>query len=850
MKLVIAEKNIAAQKIAQLLATGKPKNDKVYNTPVYRFTVNGEEWVSMGLAGHILAPDFPDTIQYDKKEGWYCLSEDGEVLPAAVPDSLPRPPYDTKRRPFLPDGINIKGWKVESLPYLTWAPIVKLPAEKEIIRVLKNLAKKADSVIIATDFDREGELIGSDALDMVRQVAPDIPVSRARYSALIKGEVTAAFDNLVELDQDLADAGESRQYIDLIWGAVLTRYLTLAKSGGFGNVRSAGRVQTPTLALVVERERERMAFVPEDYWQIRGRAQAFSTEFKISHATARFTDKEAAESAFAAVRGAATGTVTNVSKRSRKQQPPVPFNTTSLQAAAAAEGISPARTMRIAESLYMDGFISYPRVDNTVYPRTLDITGIVKGLSAANPALAPICREILAGPITPTRGKVETTDHPPIHPTGQGNPETLDGAQKKLYNLIARRFLATLMGPATIENTKLSIDVSSQPFTASGDVLVDAGFRAAYPYGLKRDEQLPALSEGDAVDVCDIALEAKQTEPPARYSQGKLVQEMEKRGLGTKSTRASIIERLYAVRYLKNDPIEPSQLGMAIIDALSTFAPRITTPEMTAELDEDMTRVAMGQDTQAHVVDHSRALLAGMLDALIDHKDDLGEAIADAVTADAKVGVCPKCGKDLVMKSSAKTRGSFIGCMGWPDCDVTYPVPSGVKVSPIEGDAGVCPECGAPRIKCQPFRQKAYEQCVNPKCPTNYEPDLKVGECKVCAEAGRHGDLIAHKSERTGKRFIRCENYDECAVSYPLPARGKLSATGEVCEHCGAPVVVVETARGPWRICVNMDCPGKEKKPARGKAAAKKAPAKKTTAKKTTAKKTTAKKTAAKKASE
>ena len=843
MKLVVAEKNIAAQKIAQLLTdAGKPKTDKVYNTQVYRFTVDGEDWVSMGLAGHILAPDFPESILFDKKQGWYSVTEDGEVLPAEVPDGLARPPYESKRRPYLANGINIKGWKVESLPYLTWAPIIKLPAEKEIIRVLKNLAKKADEVIIATDFDREGELIGADALDMVREVAPDVPALRARYSALIKGEVTAAFDNLVQLDHDLADAGESRQYIDLIWGAVLTRYLTLAKFGGFGNVRSAGRVQTPTLALVVERERERLAFKPEDYWQIRGMGAHAGQEFKIAHTTARFTDKAKAEAAFAHVKDAVSGTITKVAKRSRKQQPPIPFNTTSLPAAAAAEGISPARTMRIAESLYMSGFISYPRVDNTVYPRTLDIADIVQGLASGSPALAPVCKKVLAGPLKPTRGKVETTDHPPIHPTGQGNPESLDGGQKKLYQLIARRFLATLMGPATIENTKLSIDVGGEPFAASGDVLVSAGFREAYPYGLKRDEQLPALSEGDTIDVRDLKLEAKQTEPPARYSQGKLVQEMEKRGLGTKSTRASIIERLYQVRYLKNDPIEPSQLGMAIVDALSEFAPRITTPDMTAELDADMTQVADGKDTQDHVVEHSRALLAGMLDALIEHKDDLGAAISDAVTADAKVGVCPKCGKDLVMKTSAKTRGSFIGCMGWPDCDVTYPVPSGVKVSPLEGEAAVCPECGAPRIKCQPFRQKAYEMCVNPKCPTNYEPDLVVGECPVCKEAGRHGDLVAHKSERTGKRFIRCSNYDECGVSYPLPARGKLSATGEVCEHCGAPVVVVETARGPWRICVNMDCPGKEKKVARGRGrgrgSAKSSSAKKPGTKKTSTKRT------------
>ena len=849
MKLVITEKNDAAQQIARLLCSvGKPKADKVYNTPVYRFEVDGEEWVTIGLRGHILAPDFPTELKFDKKLGWYAISQEGEMLPADVPDGLARPPYESKRKPFLKDGIDIKGWKVPSLPYLVWAPIEKLPAEKEIIRALKNLAKKADSVVIGTDFDREGELIGSDALAMVRDVAPDVPVSRARYSAFTKAEIDHAFSNLVELDQNLADAGESRQYIDLIWGAALTRYLTMAKFGGFGNVRSAGRVQTPTLALVVERERERLAFKPEDYWVISGEARPAGAgddqAFKIAHAQGRFTDEQAATTAFAHVEGATTGTVTEVVKKSRTQRPPTPFNTTSLQAAAAAEGISPARTMRIAESLYMDGLISYPRVDNTVYPRSLDLRATVKAIASV-PQYAPTCRELLSREkLTATRGKTETTDHPPIYPTAAADPSRLEPAQWKLYNLIARRFLATLSDAAVIEGTKIEVDVAGEPFVASGDVLKVPGFRAIYPFGLKKDEQLPALERGDTVDVRAMQLEAKQTEPPARYSQGKLVQEMEKRGLGTKSTRASIIERLYAVRYFKgtpSGPIEPSQLGMAIIDALHEFAPRITTPDMTSELEEDMTRVAEGADTQDQVVYHSRALLAGMLDALIEHKDDLGEAISDAVTADARVGACPKCGKDLVMKTSAKTRGSFIGCMGWPECDVTYPVPSGVRVSPLEGDAAVCPECGAPRIKCQPFRQKAYEMCVNPKCPTNFEPDLKVGECRVCAEAGRHGDLIAHKSEKSGKRFIRCTNYDECGVSYPLPARGKLEATGEVCEHCGAPIVVVETARGPWRICVNMDCPSKEKKPASGRGAKR---SKASTAKKATAKKPSAKKAA------
>ena len=817
MRLIVTEKNDAAQQIARLLSTsGKPKADKVYNTPVYRFTWGGEDCVTIGLRGHILKVDFPVQLTFDDKNGWQGLTADGELLPADVPDGLARPPYKSKRKPFMADGVDLKGWKIASLPYLVWAPIEKLPAEKEIIRVLKNLAKKADSVIIGTDFDREGELIGSDALRQIREVAPTVPVSRARYSAFTRAEIDHAFANLVDLDQDLADAGESRQYIDLIWGAVLTRYLTAARWSGLGTVRSAGRVQTPTLALVVERERERLAFKPEDYWVLQGQAEKdgdAAGPFRVTHATARFWDQTAAETAFAHVADATEGRVTAVERKSRTQRPPAPFNTTSLQAAAAAEGLSPARTMRLAESLYMDGLISYPRVDNTVYPKSLDLRECVRMLSTV-PAYGSVCHELLKqDKLTATRGKQETTDHPPIYPTAPASPDRLQPAEWKLYNLIARRFLATLMGPATIEGTKVTIDVAGEPFTVSGSVLVSPGFRAAYPYGLKKDDQLPALAEGDVVSVSEMELLAKQTEPPARYSQGKLIQEMEKRGLGTKSTRASIIDTLYERKYFKNDPVEPSQLGMAIIDALTTYAPRITSPDMTAELEDDMTHVAEGRETQEQVVGHSRALLAGLMDALVEHTDDLSDAIADAVTADAKVGVCPKCGRDLVVKSSAKTRGSFVGCMGWPDCDVTYPLPQG-KISALEGEAAVCPECGAPRVKVQPFRSRAYETCVNPACPTNREPDVDVGACPACAEAGRSGRLVAHKSEKSGKRFIRCTNYEECGTSYPLPARGALEATGETCPDCGAPLVVVTTARGPWKLCPNMECPGREKKAA------------------------------------
>lgn len=804
MKLVVTEKNIAAQKIAALLSDGpKPQADKVYNTPCYRFTHEGEEWVSVGLKGHILAVEFPVRLSYSKRGGWIGVDKDGEVIEARIDSALDKPPFK-KRKPFLEDGVELKGWKIDALPYLVWAPIVKEPAEREIIRALKNLAKKADEIIIATDFDREGELIGSDAVTMVREVNASAPISRARYSAITKGEIEQAFNSLVTVDNDLASAGESRQFIDLIWGAVLTRYLTLAKPSGFGNVRSAGRVQTPTLAIVCNHEKERRAFVPEDYWLVKAQVASGSETFGAEHVSNRFKNEKQAQDAYQRAQSASEGVVVSRECNTSHKKPPTPFNTTSLQTAASALGLSPARTMRIAESLYMNGYISYPRVDNTVYPSSLDLAGVVKALKKV-PQYAPYCDEVLSSPLHPTRGATQTTDHPPIYPVTAAQPEKLKPEEWRLYNLIARRFLATLGEQAVVDTTTVKIDLGQETFKASGDVLVKPGFRAIYTYGLKKDELLPPLEVGDKVEVIEVTCEAKQTEPPARYSQGRLIKEMEKAGLGTKSTRHAIIERLYEVKYIKNDPIEPSQLGMAIIDALTQYAPHVTSPQMTAELEAEMDNIAQGQRAEGEVVDHSRAMLGEMLAALIERKDDLGAAISDAVDADARVGACPKCGKDLQIKSSLKTRSNFIGCSGWPDCDVTFPLPQG-KIEPVEE---ACPVCGAPQIKVQPFRQKAYITCVDPKCPTNQEPEIIVGTCPICAEQGRHGDLVAQRSDRSLKRFIRCTNYEQCEVSYPLPQRGELHATGETCEHCGAPIVEVITSRGPWRLCVNMDCPAK-----------------------------------------
>ena len=869
LKLIVTEKNIAAKKLAEILAIGKPKTDKIYSTPVYTFRrEDGEDWMAIGLKGHILGVDFPLHLTH-ADSGWTAEWADERETPATIPATLGTPPWP-KKKPFTATGVDLKTWKLASLPYLVWAPVGKTPAEKELIRALKNAAKKAEEVVIATDFDREGELIGSDAASLVREVNKKATIYRARFSAITKDEVARAFADLVSVDDNLAQAGESRQDIDLVWGAVLTRYLTMAKYSGFGNVKSAGRVQTPTLALIVEREKEREAFIPEHYWTVKG---AFNETvgadadadggFIAGHATDRFKSEDAATAVMKAIAGATSGTVVTAEKKRRKVAPPTPFNTTALQAAAASEGITPARTMRIAESLYMDGLVSYPRVDNTVYPASLDIRGILKSLSEVPVYRAQVQSILADGQLHPTRGAKETTDHPPITPTAAADPDKLKPEEWKLYNLIARRFMATLSNAAIIEGTKVTIDVAGEPFIAKGDILAEPGFRAIYPYGLKKDEQLPALSEGQVVGFLGADLAAKQTEPSSRYSQGKLIQEMEKRGLGTKATRHAIIERLLDVKYAVNEPLEPTCLGRAVIEALSQYAPRITTPDMTAELEAEMDNIANGRSNRTEVVGHSRQLLANVMDELIAKAQDVGEVLKDASADDAKVGVCPKSGHDLLIKSSAKTRGQFVGCSGWPECDVTYPLPQGK----IEAVDELCPTCGSAQIKVIQFRTKPRIACLDPACATNYEPEISIGTCTTCAEAGRTGDLTVRRSARTLKRFVRCTNYDECGVSYPLPQRGEITATGERCVSCNAPEIIVNTGRGPWRICVDPNCPGKieaaEKKEAAAAAklaakdaakakkeaakAAKKPAAKKPAAKKAAAKKPAAKRTAAKK---
>ncbi|MCE8423221.1 MAG: DNA topoisomerase I, partial [Candidatus Methanoperedens sp.] len=522
---------------------------------------------------------------------------------------------------------------------------------------------------IATDYDREGELIGVEALKVVQKVNPDISADRVHYSTITSGEITKAFANPTMVDFNLAAAGESRQVIDLIWGAVLTRFVSLS-SGRLGDkFLSVGRVQSPTLAILVNREKERDIFVPVPYWELYA-TLVNGGEFQASHKKGRFQDEVEAEAIKAKL--GKTGTVKSIILGKRAEKPPIPFSTTEFLRAASAIGISAANAMRIAEYLYVNGFISYPRTDNTVYPQTLDARAIIESFLGTE--FREYAQKLLSGVLTPTRGKKETTDHPPIHPATTAKRSELKDDEWKIYELVVRRFFATFAGETLWETMAITVDISGEDFSANGARLAEPGWRWYYSYNLPEDRILPQLKEGQPLIVKEIKLIGKETQPPSRYGQGHLIKIMEDLGIGTKSTRHEIISKLYSRAYVHGNPLQPTKTAYAVIEALEKYANTITKPDMTSRLEQDMDKISEGEITEDYVVKESREMLDEIFKDMTKNKELISESLKNGLYEDRIIGVCQKCSSDLIIRKSRKGL-RFIGCTGYPKCDFTLPLP-------------------------------------------------------------------------------------------------------------------------------------------------------------------------------
>ena len=689
MRLIISEKANAAKKISQFLAEGPVKDGKHRSVPHHTFSWKGEECVSVGLKGHVLNPEYPEEYSNWQK-----------VEPSSLID----------------------------------AEILKSVSEKGVAEAVRALSKKADAVIIATDFDREGELIGVEALSLAFEANSKLMdnVQRARFSALTKGEVTRAFDELVEVSRELAAAGEARQDIDLIWGATLTRWVSRATKRYGSAFLSVGRVQSPTLVLISERERERRAFIPEPYWEIEANLQN-GEAFTARHAAGRFKEEEAAKAAYKNL--TETALVTEVKEKSATRPAPVPFNTTGFLTAAANIGISPSRAARLAEDLYTDGYISYPRTDNTVYPSSLDLREVLGQLTKVEDVGQHAERLLESEKLSPTRGKKQTTDHPPIYPTGYASKKALRDDQWKIYQLVVRRFLATLSTPAKTLRTTVRLDSGGEPLVAGGTVVTEEGWLAVYPYGRRADEEIPKLNEGQEVRVTGTELFAKETQPPGRYGQGRLLRVMEDLGLGTKATRPSIIQNLYDRGYVHDDPLVPTETGMAVAQALKDFASEIATHEMTSELERSMDEISEGRISKDSVVDRSRDVLRQVYGHLESSQEKFADIVWDGIREDSVLGPCKKCGNNLTVRRAKKSGKRFAGCSGYPECDQTYSLPPRGEIIPL---GTLCDACGSPEIKVVGGR-RPWITCIDMQCPKQQEKRAAAA-AKKAEKAATNGE--------------------------------------------------------------------------------------------------------------
>ena len=755
--LVVAEKFNTALRIAVVLSDGRMKRSRIEGTNVFEFDRPEGPYAVVGLRGHIVELDYPPEF---------------------------------------------KEWTLAGLPKLLETPPLKRVTETGIVAALQSIVRGYDRVIIATDFDREGELIGQECLELLQKVHPKIRVERARYSALTRDEIERSFTNLQTLDTALAEAASARQEIDLVWGALLTRYLSLTAQQRGRGFLSVGRVQTPTLALLVERDQAIKEFVPTPFWEIAADGEKDGEGFRLRHAHGIWENKAEAEGVFRTVEGATSGAVREFTEEETRRRPPVPFSTTLFVAEATRQGLGASTVMRIAEDLYTQGLISYPRTDNTVYPRGLGLRSLVEKFKGG--PFGEAADFVLQQPsFRATRGRTETTDHPPIYPTGVVDPKKLRPDHAKVYELVVRRFFATVSPDALGIARHAAVEIRGERFEGKGQRLTDPGWYRVYPYSQPEQAPMPVLVVGENVAVKNVALSEDQTKPPRRYTQGSLIQEMERLGLGTKSTRHDVLQKLFDRHYVNQRQLEPTTTGIAVTEALKAHAPVITRPEMTHRLEEDMELVAQSKKEKAEVLEESREMLREAHALLAANAAGVRETLSGALDRQHFVGPCPRCGGALLLARSP--RGSrWVQCVNNPtSCTATYALPAAGFIEPAP--EFLCATCKVPRLKITFRGQRPDLYCVNPECPENHKA-FRIGICPTS-----HHPLEIRYSF-LGKRFVGCTGYPTCRVTYPLPQRGKLDRDHPPCPECGAPVVTaIEAGRPPWTLCINPACPTRVK---------------------------------------
>lgn len=582
-----------------------------------------------------------------------------------------------------------------------FAATYEISKDKEtVVKDLKKQAKKADHVFLATDPDREGEAISWHLADELGLSESD--KNRVTFHEITHDAVIDAFANPRQIDMDLVHSQETRRILDRIIGFKLSKLLNSKIKS-----KSAGRVQSVALKLIVEREKEIQAFVPEEYWTLDAKFEKDKTEFSASLQSKdgekiKLSNEEEATTVFDACQGSFT--VKEVKESERKRAPYKPFITSTLQQEASTKlGFSAKRTMSIAQRLYEgvdvgngeEGLITYMRTDST---RLSDV--YVKS------AQAKIINEFgkeYSGFYNVKNDSNAQDAHEAIRPTNLNHdPEAiksyLTSEQYKLYKLIYARALASLMAPAKYKSVGITLEQNGYEFTTSGSRLDFDGWLKVYgDYDGSKDVILPELKEGETIDAKELAKNQHFTEPPARYTEAKLISKMEEEGIGRPSTYAMIIDTLQLRRYVtleKSTPTSktkvffPSEQGILTVEKLDEFFSSIINVKYTAEMETELDEIAEGKVNEVETLTRFWNQFTPLLDNAYEKMEKIQPV---------KVGeTCPDCGNELVYRNGR--YGMFISCSTFPKCRYTRKIEQEDKEKP-EPTGKMCPECGKELLK-------------------------------------------------------------------------------------------------------------------------------------------------------
>ena len=685
------------------------------------------------------------------------------------------------------------------------------------IDVIRKAIKKADALYLATDPDREGEAISWHLKELLDEenLLKDKAVFRVVFYEITKSAVNDAVANPRELSVDLINAQQARRALDYLVGFNLSPLLWKKIRRGL----SAGRVQSPALRLIVEREQKIKKFKAKEYWTIEADLKKSRSKFssrlsvlngeKIKQFT--ITNKKTAEATRESLLKEADGvlTVSKISKKQRRKNPSAPFTTSTLQQEAARKlGFSASRTMRVAQQLYEGvdigggavGLITYMRTDSVALAQEAlnEIRGLItKRYGKDNLPAKPA--------VYKTKSKNAQEAHEAVRPTSANNipddiKQHLTADQFKLYNLIWKRTIACQMIHATLDTVAVDLLVSEgNEFRANGSHVKHAGFMAVYQEGKDEnnndeDEKLlPALKEGEKVKLEAIRANQHFTEPPPRYSEASLVKTLEEYGIGRPSTYASIISTLQAREYVKLEKrrFYPTDVGEVVNKFLTSYFTKYVDYEFTAGLEDTLDAISRGEKEWVPIMDE----FWSPFKELVDKTES--EVTRKDVTSEELDEECPKCGNKLEVKLGR--RGRFVGCTNYPDCDYTRNHGDEEDSEPETIDRK-CPKCTSDLV-IKMGRYGKFIGCSGyPNCkyiePLNKPVDTGV-ECPEC----KQGTILERRSRR-GKIFYSCSRYPDCKYAiWNQPVTNP-------CPQCNWPITMVKTTkrRGTERLCPQKDC--------------------------------------------